>query len=214
MTLASLSPLRRLGAFVLLAGTLAACDAVGPDGLDASGDLSTQSTASSSSATAGPALRGDECYGTVGAITVEKIIVPFGATCTLNGTRVQSDVEVQGGTLTARNARVGGNVKGSEARAMTLVSTTVGGNVELKQGAGGVVRQVRINGDLQVEQNRSRYTLDRNTVGGNLQAFQNRGGLAITGNRVAENLQCKENRPAPTGGGNTAASKEDQCARL
>lgn len=51
-------------------------------------------------------------------------------------------------------------------------------------------------------------------LGGNLQAFKNYGGLALANNRMKGNLQSKENIPSPTGGGNRAASKEDQCRRL
>lgn len=53
-----------------------------------------------------------------------------------------------------------------------------------------------------------------NRVNGNLQAFGNRGGVSLIGNAINGNLQCKENVPAPTGSGNTAASKEDQCRLL
>ena len=44
--------------------------------------------------------RADEirCTGTLGAITVDNVLVPQGATCTLNKTRVQGTVQV------ARNA--------------------------------------------------------------------------------------------------------------
>jgi hypothetical protein len=51
-------------------------------------------------------------------------------------------------------------------------------------------------------------------LGGDLQAFKNLGGVSLVNNRMKGNLQCKENIPAPTGRGNQAASKEDQCARL
>ena len=40
------------------------------------------------------------------------------------------------------------------------------------------------------------------------------GILAQREDRIDGNLQCKENLPAPAGGGNTAALKEDQCAAL
>jgi hypothetical protein len=36
----------------------------------------------------------------------------------------------------------------------------------------------------------------------------------ISNNSIAENLQCQANNPRPTGGGNTAGDKEDQCAAL
>jgi hypothetical protein len=54
----------------------------------------------------------------------------------------------------------------------------------------------------------------KNTILGNLQAVSNTGGLVIENNTIAENLQCKQNNPPPTGGGNTAGDKEDQCAKL
>lgn len=71
-------------------------------------------------------------------------------------------------------------------------------------------------GNIQVVKNRlttSPAQIHNNTVGGDLQVFTNSGSVAIDirGNSIRGNLQCKENRPAPTGGGNTAAKKEDQC---
>jgi hypothetical protein len=105
-------------------------------------------------------------------------------------------------------------VQADEAADVRLTGGTVGGNVQLMQGRGGLVQGVGIDGDLQVEQNRAAYALDANVVRGNLQANQNTGGLSITANRVSENLQCQANSPAPTGGGNTAGDKEDQCAAL
>jgi hypothetical protein len=47
-----------------------------------------------------------------------------------------------------------------------------------------------------------------------MQVFQNTGGVRLLNNRIAENLQCKENDPPPTGSGNIAGDKEDQCAGL
>ena len=52
------------------------------------------------------------------------------------------------------------------------------------------------------------------TIGGSLQAVKNTGGLSINNNTIDGNLQCKENQPAPTGSGNTAALKTDQCRAL
>jgi len=31
---------------------------------------------------------------------------------------------------------------------------------------------------------------------------------------IANNLQCQDNDPAPTGGGNTSAQKQEQCEEL
>jgi hypothetical protein len=73
---------------------------------------------------------------------------------------------------------------------------------------------VSIIGDLQFESNRGFLLATANRVGGNMQVFQNTGGVTLLNNIIAQNLQCKANRPAPTGSGNRAGSKEDQCAAL
>ncbi len=54
----------------------------------------------------------------------------------------------------------------------------------------------------------------RNRIGGNLQAVENTGGLVIRFNVIEGVLQCKQNAPPPTGGGNQASDKEDQCENL
>lgn len=181
-------------------------------------------------------MNGDECRGTIGAITVEKVIVPEGATCTLTGTRVQSDVEVKSDASVRieAGARVGGNVKGANSRRVAVLNTHVngniqtdntgtvlvrnrtfvGGNIQLKQGGTARVENTTVDGDIQFEENDDRLSAASNRVGGNFQVFKNTGGVSLVNNRIAENLQCKENDPPPTGSGNIAGSKEDQCARL
>ena len=182
------------------------------------------------------ALSGDYCRGTVGAKTVEKIIVPSGSSCTLQGTRVKSDVEVKGNASLRAEAGtyVGGNITGAGSKQVIVLKTrvigniqtdntglvrvrnqsVVGGNIQLKQGGAALVENTTVDGDLQLEQNGGMLTITSNRVYGNLQVFGNTGGVKLVSNRVAENLQCKENRPAPTGSRNTAGSKEGQCSRL
>ena len=137
------------------------------------------------------------CRGTLGAVTVDNLRVPQGATCVLNGTRVQGTVKVErDATLRAGAIRVIGNVQAENHRSVTLRGgSTVGGSVQLVQGGSA--------------------TIDRNRVTGDVQLFANRGSQSVTGNSINGNLQCKENVPAPTGGGNRVqGNKEDQCARL
>jgi hypothetical protein len=160
------------------------------------------------------------CRGTIGAVTVEDVIVPQGATCTLEGTRVRGNVEVKrDATLIARGVRVDGNVQAENQREVRVGrSSVLGGNVQAKQGARASVNDTIVGGDIQYEQNRGSLEARRNRVGGNIQVFTNRGSgttNVIEANRVDGNLQCKENAPAPTGGGNVVrGSKEDQCRRL
>jgi hypothetical protein len=157
------------------------------------------------------------CRGTIGATTVDNLRVPSGATCTLNGTRVEGTIKVENkAKLYANGVRVIGNIQSEGFQVIAVKEgSKVGGSVQLKNGlSGGKVVSTRINGDLQFEANEARMVARNNVIFANLQAVQNTGGLVIENNQIAENLQCKENNPPPGGGGNTAGDKEDQCAAL
>ena len=168
-----------------------------------------------------PAAQAEErvCRGTIGATTVDNLRVPQGASCTLNGTRVEGTVKVErNARLTANGIRVKGNVQSEGFKNIVLRrASVVVGSVQLENGlrdGSGRVLNTRINGDLQFFSNKARMIARGNTILANFQANQNTGGLVIKNNRIAENLQCQSNNPPPTGGGNTAGDKEGQCARL
>ena len=159
------------------------------------------------------------CRGTIGSTTVDNLRVPQGASCTLNGTKVEGTVKVErSATLVANTIRVKGNVQSEGFKNITLrQSSVVVGSVQLENGldgGSGRVLNSRVNGDLQFFSNDARMVARGNTILANFQANQNTGGLVIENNRIAENLQCQSNNPAPVGGGNTAGDKEGQCARL
>jgi hypothetical protein len=168
-----------------------------------------------------PAAQAEErvCRGTIGATTVDNLRVPQGASCMLNGTRVEGTVKVErNATLTASGIRVKGNVQSEGFKNITLrQNSVVVGSVQLENGLDGGRGRVlnsKVNGDLQFFSNDARMVARGNTILANFQANQNTGGLVIENNRIAENLQCQSNNPPPTGGGNTAGDKEGQCARL
>jgi len=159
----------------------------------------------------------ESCNGRIGAVSVEKVNVPQGARCTLEGTKVKGNVFVRtNATLVASGVSVGGNIQAENAGQVTMTGgSRVVGSVQVKQGGGSDLRNSSVNGDIQLESNRRFQNVQSNIVGGSIQVFQNTGGASITGNRVDGNLQCKENAPAPTGGGNVVqGNKEDQCSRL
>jgi len=88
-----------------------------------------------------------------------------------------------------------GSVSGVTHQAATLSGTGIGGSVQIKVHAGLLwLQDLRVTGDIQL--------------------FDNRGGAALNGNAVDGNLKCKGNVPEPSGSGNRAASKEDQCSAL
>jgi hypothetical protein len=156
------------------------------------------------------------CSGTIGPIYLDNIFVPDGATCVLDRTRAKGNVVVgTGATLLANGVSINGNLQGEGAASITVQNrSTFGGSVQLVKGNTSSIIAARIGGDILFDENIGAMTASGNTVGGNLQAFKNMGGVQIVRNRIDGNLQCKENIPAPTGGGNQASSKEDQCARL
>jgi hypothetical protein len=157
------------------------------------------------------------CRGTVGARTLDNVRVPEGATCVLEGTRVEGTITVQDdATLRARSVRVIGNVQGENASLVVVAAgSRVGGSVQVVQGGAARVKRSHVTGDIQFDEQNRALKVVRNDVGGNVQVFQNTGGAEIRRNTIDGNLQCKENVPAPTGGGNVVGgNKEDQCSRL
>jgi len=137
------------------------------------------------------------CRSALGAVTVDNLLVPQGATCTLNGTYVKGTIKVaRDATLRANAVRVIGNIQAENHRHVAVTGgSRVNGSLQVKQGGGADVRN--------------------SSFGSDVQFFTNSGAISIVANRIDGNLQCKENRPAPTGGSNVVqGNKEDQCARL
>jgi hypothetical protein len=140
------------------------------------------------------------CRGAMGAVTVDNLRVPSGATCTLTRTKVKGTLKVErGATLKASAIRVIGNIQAENALRVKVAGSHIGGSIQI----------------VQSRNSSTLSKLDRNTVKQDVQFFENRGAISITGNRINGNLQCKANNPRPTGGGNVVGgNKEDQCARL
>jgi hypothetical protein len=150
------------------------------------------------------------CTGVIGAIDVDNVVVPAGATCTLNGTRVKGNIKVEprARRLTANRVTVGGSIQADGAGAVrVLQGSVVEGDVQVKKGTGTgdsgawVVRQTTIGGDAQFEENGGRRSpgIENSIVDGDIQVFKQRGGgdpILVRENRVGENLQYFLNRRA------------------
>lgn len=141
------------------------------------------------------------CRGSLGAITVDNLRVPDGARCNLKGTQVKGTIKVESrATLVANKIRVIGNVQAEDHRQVVVRNSRVGGSIQLVQGGASGIRSA---------------TFVSNRVEGDIQLFENRGTQLVSKNRIDGNLQCKENRPAPTGSANVVGgNKEDQCRRM
>ncbi len=146
---------------------------------------------------ASPAMAEERtCRGSIGAVTLDNVRVPQGATCRLDGTVVQGTIKIENNArLYATDVRIVGNIQGENHRRVEVRSSRVGGSIQIVQGENALLRN--------------------NRVGQDVQSFENNGTQRFTLNHINGNLQCKENVPAPTGGGNTVGgNKEDQCANL
>ena len=142
------------------------------------------------------------CSGSIGAETVDDLRVPQGATCELNGTRIEGNAKVEASaTLRARSVRVDGNVQGENAARVVVGSSQVGGSVQVKQGGGADVRETRVTGDIQLDANNGDLQhVARNTVGGNVQVVSNRGGVDITATRSTATSSARRTALRPPAG--------------
>ncbi len=168
------------------------------------------------------ALAGDtECRGTLGAVTiVGSLIVPDDATCTLDGTTIQGAVVVKSrATLIATAITATGGIQAQSATKVMICDSVIGNSVSLSKGGdfGGSVglHNNKINGDIQLQDNRHPIQLLSNLVSGSIAAQGNSDGLDITGNGTMKDpvngIQCQDNMPAPTGSGNVAHQFQGQC---
>ena len=93
----------------------------------------------------------------------------------------------------------GNTIKGSLQVASNSAAVTMDGN--------------KVSGSVQVQSNSGATTIDGNTVGGSLQDQSNTGATQVFTNVIANALQCQSNTSI-TGGGNTAPTKQGQCAKF
>lgn len=174
---------------------------------------SSTSTIPGSTTTTTP---GDECVGTIGAITVEVLTVPAGATCTLEGTVVEGDLKVFGdATLQSVDAIIAGNLIAVGHALVDVSGGSVGGRAEVEQGGVANVSGVTVGGNLDFSLNEGVVSADSNTVTLTLGASDNTGGVTITSNSIGGDLQCRDNVPPPIFSDNTVGGEaKDQCLDL
>ena len=127
--------------------------------------------------------------------------VDTGTICIIGGT-VTGNVKQSGGKLITSYAVIQHNLQVSGG-SLSLQNTTFGNNVDIE----GIPTGTGLN------------EICGNSVGNNL-TYKNNGvaveiGSTLAscpGNSIGNNLQCSGNSPAPTGSGNTALQKQNQCA--
>ena len=151
----------------------------------------------------------------LGAQTYANVEVPAGARCELSGTRLTGNLELgAGASVGARNVSAAGNLQGDGAGPVTVSGGRFDGSVQLERGQAATLSGTGIGGSVQIKVHAGLLWLQDLRVTGDIQLSDNRGGAALNGNAVDGNLKCKGNVPEPSGSGNRAASKEDQCSAL
>ena len=158
-----------------------------------------------------------DCPPDLGAVTIDGNVL-VAAACNMDGTSVTGNIQLYaGGSLVARNVDVEGNIQAEDADYVDIMESEVDGSIQLDGLVGDAsnVTSSTVNGNIQLDDNRSRLEILDNAVGGDVQGFANSGGLVIADNVIEGNLQCKENDPAPAGSNNqVSGNMEDQCAAL
>jgi hypothetical protein len=157
------------------------------------------------------------CDGSLGAVSVADVYVPAGATCTLMGTQVTSNVSIGAdGALIATGVQVGGDVEAEGARAVEIANgSTIRGSILLLDGWSASVIGSTVGGDIEWQAQTGPLRAEHSIIGGSLWAAFNTGGVSVLGNRIDKDLQCQANQPAPSGATNVVAGNhDDQCAGL
>ena len=131
-------------------------------------------------------------------------------------TVVDGDVQAKRrAVVEVANTTITGNLQVEEAGASLLASgNRITGDVQVKKAESASIATTFVRGDLQLEENRGMLSVVGADVRGDLQVVKNRGGAQLVNNRVSQTLECKENAPAPTGSGNVAGEKKEQCRAL
>ncbi len=131
-----------------------------------------------------------------------------GGTFTINpGTSIGGDLQVQNLPAgSAQNQICGTSVHGNLQFHNNGTAVLIGSDPPQSSCPGNTVGN-----DLQVQNNTAATSIVGNTVGGNLTDQGNTAPTQVFNNMVGNNLQC-QNNTSITGGGNTAKSKQGQCA--
>jgi len=184
---------------------------------------------------------GQSCTFTQGGVT-GNLTQTGGTVALTNSSFVNGNLQMSGGSLSISNSTVGLDLQITGGGAFTIgpaailrgnlqiqnlpasagmnqvCGSTVKGNLTFQNS--GTVMQTGsasgcsgnvVSGDLTVQNNPASTTIDSNTVKGNLTDQNNTAPSQVFTNAVTKNLQCNGNGSI-SGGGNTASSKQGQCA--
>ena len=151
------------------------------------------------------------CTGSLGPVLVDKVIVPSGTDCVLEGTQVRGDVVVKAQAgLFADRANIGGNLTTEPTASVYLDSARVRGNVQLQRESafgslfaelgnnvvckGCILSSINLTtiaNDVRCDGCRFQDVI-ATSIGGNLVIKGESEGSFMTGNHVEGNVEIAE----------------------
>jgi hypothetical protein len=173
----------------------------------------------------GPApTSGTKCNGSYNGKFQGSVTVSAGQNCTFLGNGgITGNVTMNGGNLVLANAQVTGNMQIQGTSAFSIgPGATIGGNLNIQNVASGVsMNQIcgaTVSGNVAVSANATPVEIGSpdsscpgNSFGKNFSVTNNTAATGVYNNNVVKNLSCTNNTSI-TGGGNSASSKQGQCA--
>ena len=148
------------------------------------------------------AVPAQECTGTLGAVTVDRLVVPAGETCRLQGTTVNGNIVLGvGSALITNDATVNASVRAIEGpRTVRILDTTVTGNIRVVEatnriviGNAGCTVDPLAATNIQLVRNNGSIAICMMTIEENLQLFGNKGRIGVFDNNIGNNLQVQRN---------------------
>lgn len=143
-----------------------------------------------------------ECDGSLGRRMVERVVIPDGATCRLNGTTVRQNVVVgPRASLVTNHARLLGSVQATDGpRSVRLLDTNVRGNIHVRGATGtilignsGCSLDPHAGNNIHLVENSGPIGLCQMRIRGNVHAIGNSGTVFMRDNRVGNNLHARGN---------------------
>jgi len=163
---------------------------------------------------------GAACNGSYNGTFSGNLTISNGQSCVLVNGGVTGNIAVTGGSLSLISASAGGNVQFNNGGAFNIQLANIHGNLQVQNLPASTTQDqvcaTSVGGNVSYQYNAvpaefGGTSCAGNAIKGNVQFQNNTGAIQVTGNTIGNNLQCQNNTTI-TGGGNTARSKQGQCA--
>lgn len=152
-----------------------------------------------------------ECMGTITGGTYDRIVVPAGATCHLDGVTVNGNVRIfAGSALVSNGSTINGSVRGDGARTVRLddtdvIGTGTAGNINLQGtlrriiiGASGCIVDPSVGNNITLINNFGNIGICEMTTGETIVLQGNDGLIGVHNNTIGNSLNVQDNTGAYT----------------